>query len=183
MKLDRRALRRLIKEEMSRAVEAHMNEEEVEEGVGGHGSPSGREASDTAYEDALEYLQQLMARGSDAVVDAVQQLRGGETEPSTWHDSMNKGAPESIHAEGEEDAVEEADEAEETEETNVDEEEEVNEITSNEGEEVHREGEEPTLTGAMQGHIDNAEDDIGPSHVQESFNSRRLGHLAGILEG
>ena len=208
MKLDKRALRRLIKEEMTRAVEAAQQDETIEE-VGGSPAASGtrnRQMADQRYEDALEYLQQLMGQGREAIVNAADALRGGGNPGDTWHGGMNQGSPdahmseeeeammdaeermmageeaeERMHSEGEE-TVDEEEEVDEGEEAMDEEEEAMSESTSNEGGEVHREGEELSLTNEMQGHIDNADDDAGIQHVQESFNSRRLGRLAGILE-
>lgn len=217
MKLDKRALRRLIKEEMSRAVEAAQQDETIEE-VGGSPAASrsrNRQMADQRYEDALEYLQDLMTMGREAIVNAADTLRGGgEPDPTRGFSSRNQGmhgeaeeammsAAEERMADAEEAMVDgemmageeveetgcEAEEAEETmdeedevEEAMDEEEEAMSESTSNEGGEVHREGEELSLTNEMQGHIDNADDDAGIQHVQESFNSRRLGRLAGILE-
>ena len=198
MKLDKRALRRLIKEEMTRAVEAARHEETIEE-TGGYGSARGRAAADDRYEAALEYLRDLMSGGREAVIDAVDALRAGGQAGDTWHGGMNQGSPDARMGEAEEAMMdaeemmgeaemdegcesEEGCEDEEGEEVVTDGEEAMSEATSNEGGEVHREGEELSLTNEMQGHIDNADDDTRIQHVQESFNSRRLGHLAGILE-
>ena len=90
MKLNRSTLRRLIKEEMTREVEAAQ----MDETVGGHGSVAGRAAADKNFEAAVETLMQLMGATREAAAAAVTSLRGGGQAGDTWHGGLNVGSPD-----------------------------------------------------------------------------------------
>jgi hypothetical protein len=87
MKLNRTALRRLIKEQLAQEVDA------AQLGDGGYGSAAGRAESDENFDAAVETLMQLMGATREAAARAVASLRGGAEAGGHWTSDMNVGSP------------------------------------------------------------------------------------------
>jgi hypothetical protein len=96
MKLDRTVLRRLIKEELTREVEEAQLDE-----TGGYGSAEGRAESDEHFDAAIATLRDMVDQSKASLEQIMDALRGGSDAGGHWTAGMNKGAPESIYAEGE----------------------------------------------------------------------------------
>jgi hypothetical protein len=230
MKIDAKMLRHMIKEELTRDVEAQMNE------TGGYGSARGRAEGDENFNAAVQSLVDLMGVTAEKAAAAVTSLRGGGSAGETWHDQLNIDSPDGFSREAALEG-EESHEGEVLDEDEVEVEGEVDEggrfsrtgpdpdqalsigaimflkgalgdSTWNEvgpvinGENLEDElmklGKEDLIDAArrhnesvdgrslveeMEGHMGNVDEEAQDrSPVRESFNSNRLGHLAGILE-
>ena len=188
MKISSNELRAMILEELKAVRGETLTEnEEVDEGVGMHGSPEGRAAADESFDAALETLKQAVQSGRASIDQVLAVLRGGGEGGETWHDNINvgrmgeteeldamSGAPEAPA--GQEDLDENGCNA-------AEEGEEVDELDEDEGADESEEVVEGlSLSDEMEGHIDSALEEEGLQTVQESFSERRLARLAGILE-